>query len=119
MFRNNPEYSRSVFDAAKQRLNAAKKDLRQRYEYLADSPLLNPEAEFPPLSALFTEAETAYARLEALKTLSFNEARELNERYEQLRRKAEDALCTLFAFERDKLGMHTLPDTTSSTSPHS
>jgi hypothetical protein len=66
-------------------------------------PSMNYNPNYKGMLANIREAEK---RLEGLKARGYVEARDLNERYDALKKQAAEAAQALFEFERDKLGMH-------------
>jgi DNA repair ATPase RecN len=60
----------------------------------------------PDYEGMVANIQEAEKRLAGLKTQGHKEARDLNERYDKLKKQASDAAHALFDFEREQLGMH-------------
>ena len=60
----------------------------------------------PDYESMLANIREAEKRLEGLKAQGHKEARDLNERYDELKAQSAQAAQALFDFERDKLGMH-------------
>lgn len=111
MFEKPGEYSREAYETAakqKERLDKLADESRENRVHTPAFPVAEGIArlldEYYPQNPI-PRARKAGKKLENLHEMAATEAFEINEKYKELRKKAEDALTELETFKREKLGM--------------
>ncbi len=103
-------YSRGTYDAAAKAERDAIEALQQA-EHVSDTPSTAPESTPQPqadaMTILAARAKEAHKRVQQLHDAGHVEAKGLNEEYDRLWRKAQDAIDALNRFEQRSLGMTT------------
>ena len=98
------EYSKKRFDEAKEILDVVKTEAEIRRTYGMRG--VSAEEKQRIYDEIWSNESEARERVEKLYGKGHAEARALNEEYDRLRTRAQEAIKAIADFEREKLGMH-------------